>query len=63
MKAGQTQKLLAVAMIALGLFQAGYAFTQDSIGWSLFFILFGGSFAIIGAASFWIEINSTGNKH
>ena len=47
----QTQKLLAVAMIVLGLFQAATAFTQDSLSWSLFYVLFGGSFAIIGLIS------------
>ena len=53
------QTLLAVAMITLGLFQAAYSFTQTSLTWSLFYILFGGCFALIGAASLWIERRSS----
>lgn len=60
METDRTQKLLAVAMIMLGLFQAAAAFTLESLSWSLFFILFGGGFAIIGVASLWMETKSVG---
>jgi hypothetical protein len=54
----RTQKFLAVTMIVLGLSQAATAFTQDSLTWSLFYVIFGGGVALSGVGFLWDAMKS-----
>jgi len=54
----RTRKYIAIVIIVLGLIQAATAFTQDSLTWSLFYVIFGGGFALSGVGFLWDAMKS-----
>jgi len=52
------RKFLAITMIILGLSQAATAFIQDSLTWSLFYVIFGGGVALSGVGFLWDAMKS-----